>query len=588
MTQMDPLEKLVWIACLENAVRYEGKVNAKAVMGKFLAQHAEYRSKSPEVKALVEQVALQVEKLPKEEQEAKLLELNPEYKPPEKKHGPEKKTLPELPNVKETVVMRMAPYPSGALHIGNARMIVLNDEYVKRHNGKLILCFDDTIGTSAAAMASDPDAKYIIPEAYDLIEEGLQWLGVKYHERIWKSDRVDIYQKYARELIERGQAYVCMCEADKFRTKYKEPGVDCPDRAIPVEENLARWDKMLNGAIAEGSAVVRLKTGMKLPNPAVRDHVIMRISDTPHPRIGTKCRVWPLMDFSWGIDDYLLGITHILRGLDLQKEGEVERMIWNIMGWPDLETILYGRLNFPETEFKLSKTFQRQKIQSGEFTGWDDPRTWSLQSLAKRGIQPQALREALTDLGLSKREIDFDKNWVYAKNTTLINPQSNRIFFVQDPVKLHVTAIPFERLVVTPLINPSLPEKGTREIPVLIENGSLDVYIASIDSPSCKVGSHLRLKDLFTIEITSVGKELEAKFFKKEMDEHDNIGKIQWVKVQDNVKVNILQPDGITTTGFAEKTLAGMKQGAFAQFERYGYVRIIKKQKNSIQCYFIN
>src|SRR4030042_362847 len=157
-------------------------------------------------------------------------------------------------------------------------MIVLNDEYVKRYNGKMILFFDDTIGTSAAGLATDPGAKFIVPEAYDLIEEGLKWLGVKIHERYYKSDRVDIYQKYARELIERGEAYVCTCEAEVFRTKYKQVGVDCPDRIVSVEENLARWEKMLDGTYAEGTAVVRLKTGMQAKNPAIRDHIIMRIS----------------------------------------------------------------------------------------------------------------------------------------------------------------------------------------------------------------------------------------------------------------------------------------------------------------------
>lgn len=151
-----------------------------------------------------------------------------------------------------------------------------------------------------------------------------------------------------------------------------------------------------------------------------------------------------------------------------------------------------------------------------------------------------------------------------------------------------LTGIPFDQLVAKPLINPTLPAKGTREIPVSIQDGSLDVYVASMDLPSIKVGTQVRLKDLFTLEIASVGDELEAKFIKKEMEEHAEASKIQWVKVQDNVKVNILQPDGITTKGFAEKTIAGMKQGAYAQFERYGYVRIIKKQKTSIQCYFIN
>ncbi len=443
MAHMDLLEKIVWIACLENAVRYEGNVNNNAVLGQILGKNAELKPRAAELRGIIERVAKEVNHLSRDEQKRKLLELNPGWKPLEIKHGPEKKILPELPDVKGPIVMRIAPYPSGALHPGNARMIVLNDEYVKRYNGKLLLVFDDTIGTSAAGLESDPDAKFIIPEAYDLIEEGIQWLGVKVHERYWKSDRVDIYQKYARELIERGEAYVCTCDAGEFRTKYKQPGVDCPDRTLSVEENLARWDKMLNGTVAEGAAVVRLKTGMQLPNPALRDHVIMRISETPHPRIGTKCRVWPLMDFSWGIDDHLLGVTHILRGIDLQKEGEVERIIWNIMGWPDRETILYGRLNF-SSEYKLSKTFQRQMIQDGTFSGWDDPRTWSLQSLNKRGIQPQALREALLDLGLSKRGIDFDKKVVYAKNTPLIDPQSDRIFFVQGPLKMYVTAIPFE------------------------------------------------------------------------------------------------------------------------------------------------
>ncbi|OLS15635.1 MAG: glutamyl-tRNA synthetase [Promethearchaeota archaeon CR_4] len=380
---------------------------------------------------------------------------------------------------------------------------------------------------------------------------------------------------------------MCTCEAEVFRTKYKQVGVDCPDRIVSVEENLARWEKMLDGTYAEGTAVVRLKTGMQAKNPAIRDHIIMRISEAPHPRIGTKCRVWPILDFSWGIDDHLIGVTHILRGLDLQKEGEVERMIWKMMGWPDREMILYGRLNF-SSEYKLSKTYQRQKIQEGEFVGWEDPRTWSMQSLAKRGIQPEALRETLLDLGLSKRGIDFDKSWVYAKNTKLIDPQSDRIFFVQNPLKMHVTGIPFDHLVAKPLINPSLPEKGTREIPVPVEGGLLEVYIAKADLPAITVGNHIRLKDLFTIEVTTMGKEIQAKFFKKELEEHDEASKIQWVKVQDNIKVKILQPDGITTTGFAEKTLATMKQGAFAQFERYGYVRIIKKQKGSIQCYFIN
>ena len=91
------------------------------------------------------------------------------------------KELPELPNLThfKKVIMRLAPYPSGALHIGNARMIILNDEYTKRYNGDLILFYDDTIG-SPKSLRNSPKAKYVLPEAFDLIKEGLEWLGVKY------------------------------------------------------------------------------------------------------------------------------------------------------------------------------------------------------------------------------------------------------------------------------------------------------------------------------------------------------------------------------------------------------------------------
>src|SRR5271157_111311 len=598
MENDDSLRSVVWDVALENSVRYGGQADLMSVLGRIMKEHPEYRQSSAQVKEIIESLITEIGQMSLEEQNQKLLEFNPEFAPHEKKRGPEKKVLPDLSNVTGEVVMRMAPYPSGALHIGNARMIVLNDEYVKRYGGKLILFYDDTIGTTKAGLEGDPDAKFILPESYDLIDEGLDWLGVQVHERYWKSDRVDLYQEYAKQLLERGEAYVCTCDAEEFRERYKKPGIDCPDRDLAVEENLARWDQMLDGSYAEGAAVVRLKTGMQNKNPAIRDHIIMRISDAPHPRIGDKCRVWPLMDFSQGIDDYLIGITHIIRGTDLAKEGEIERIFWQMMGWPDKEIILYGKLSFGK-EFKLSKTFQRKMIEDGTYVGWNDPRTWSLQSLAARGIQPDALRQALLDLGLSKNAINFDKAWVYAKNTKLIDTSSDRIFFVQNPVSMHVTGIPFEELVAKPLINPSLPDKGNREIPVTISNGELDLCVAKSDvfgesevtgghAAAIEIGSNVRLKDLFTVTISGIDGEITSEFYKKELEDHKEMRKIQWVDFTNNIPVKILQPDGVFTTGLAESNLALMAEGSFAQFERHGYVRVIKKEGDNILCYFIN
>ena len=115
-------------------------------------------------------------------------------------------------------------------------------------------------------------------------------------------------------------------------------------------------------------AVVRLKTGMDQKDPALRDHIMLRISDADHPKVGTKYRVWPTLEFSWGIDDHLIGATHILRGSDLRKEGIIEKMIWDFFQWEHCELMYYGRIKFPDR--KLSKTQSRNKISNGEYRGW--------------------------------------------------------------------------------------------------------------------------------------------------------------------------------------------------------------------------
>src|SRR3989442_15045747 len=100
--------------------------------------------------------------------------------PPEKsRHGAGQKAPPPPPDaVDGAVVLRLAPYPSGPLHIGNARAFVLNDAYTKRYHGKLLLVFDDTIGS---------EDKPLLPEAFDQVKEGLDWAGVEYDEVLYKS-----------------------------------------------------------------------------------------------------------------------------------------------------------------------------------------------------------------------------------------------------------------------------------------------------------------------------------------------------------------------------------------------------------------
>lgn len=602
---MDELEKVVRIEALKNALKYEN-AQVNSVMGKIMAEKPEFRSRAKDVIKTVKRIVNEINEWDEDKQKKMVLDLDP-HALDEEESKPEEKTLPELPNAKigdkdKPVVMRLAPYPSGALHIGNARMIVLNDEYVKNYKGKLILCFDDTIGTTLKRYENNRDkAKFVLPEAYDLIIDGLEWLGVEFDREniVYKSDRVEIYKQYAEKCVKEDHAYVCTCAPGVFSKKYKRPGKECPCRSLSVDENLVRWNQMLDGTYGEGEAVVRLKTGMDQKDPAVRDHIIMRISDAVHPRIGKKTRVWPLLDFSWAIDDHELGITHIIRGVDLRKEGFIENFIWDLMGWEKAEILLYGRLQF-SSEYKLSKTESRVKIQSGEYDGWDDPRTWSLQSLRARGIKSEALRESLLDLGMSNSSINFSEDWIYAKNTKIIDDDAERYWFVENPVEIEISGLDKDKYLSEPLLNPNDESLGTREVKVSVSGGKCKLFIAEADTevqksrkgnkvryPQMIKGTQFRLKDLFTVEIDEINgsfDNIRAHFLTEEFDQ--DIRKIQWVPANDYVDVKVLKPNGIVMKGLAESNVGGLEVGSIIQFERYGYVKINTIQENEIKCYF--
>jgi len=579
------IKELIWLFALKNAIKFDGKPNKKAIMGKLMAEKKELRSKAKELLSMIEDIITELSKLSVEEQKERLLELDPTALEKKQKKE-EKKELPELPNHDkyEKIVMRLAPYPSGALHIGNARMIVLNDEYVKRYGGELILFYDDTIG-SPKSLRGDPKAKYVLPEAYDLIEEGLKWLGVNYSKIYYKSDRLEIYYEYCEKLIRDNMAYVCFCTANEFRDKYKLKMQDCPHRNQTIEKNLEEWHNMLNRKYGETEAVVRLKTGMDQQNPALRDQIIMRISEAEHPRVGNKYVVWPMLEFSWAIDDHLLGITHILRGIDLVKEDIIEEFIWEHFKWPKAEFLHYGRLRFPE--MKLSKTLAREKIKKGEYRGWDDPRTWSLQSLAKRGIRPEALRETLLDLGMSQTGITFSVDWLYSKNKEIIDEISNRYFYVENPILLKIKDVEQDEYIAKPLLLPTHPEKGAREIHLRIREGFLEVYIAESDLRITEEGKVIRLKDLLNVEIVMIDREnnvVFGKFHSSKLNREFSI--IHWVPADEYIQVSILKPDGEISRGFGEINLLDIPLNNTIQFERYGFVNPVEIKDNELFCYF--
>src|SRR3989304_2219219 len=124
------LDLLIEKHALANAFSHEGKAQPGAVIGKILADKPELKLHLKDLAPKIAKIVQQVNKLSIEKQESKLREVYPEFFAPKEK--PQKKELPELPNaVHGKVVMRMAPSPSGPLHLGNAYTLSLNSEYCK-------------------------------------------------------------------------------------------------------------------------------------------------------------------------------------------------------------------------------------------------------------------------------------------------------------------------------------------------------------------------------------------------------------------------------------------------------------------------
>ena len=546
---------------LKNAIDHNGKALAGFVINKIIGEYPELRRDMKALATETKKIIDEVNKMKMEEQEKELLKIWPDAL---EKKVEEKKELQELPNVEpKKVVLRLAPFPSGALHIGNAKTYMLNAFYAEKYNGKLIFVIDDTISS---------EEKQIVSEAYDLIPDGFKWLGVKWSgDIIYKSDRLPIYYKYAEDILKKQKAYICECSNEELK-KNRANGKECRCRSQDVETNLKKWKKMLDGEYKEGEAVVRIKTSMTHPNPAFRDRVLLRISEREHPRVGKKYRVWPMLEFSWAVDDHLLGVTHVIRGKDLMMESEMCKYIWHIFGWEAPVLLHTGLIHIEGV--KISKSKAQKEVIEGKYIGWDDPRTWSLQSLRRRGILPEAIRQFFFEMGMNQKDITVPIDKLYSINRRLIDKKSNRYFFVPNPVKFSVEKIPAMQISVC--LYPGEPEKGIKKYAF---KGSRIFLLPKEEIAAMTKGDIFRLKDAFAIKIKTKnsGEFIETSDL--------NMPKLQWT-TEECVDVDVMMDDGTIIAGAGEGYLKNVNVGEHLQFERFGYVRVDKKEQKKIVCWF--
>jgi glutamyl-tRNA synthetase len=568
------LEILIRKFALQNALLHNGKANPKAVLGKLLSERAELRNRIKQLISQIEGIVNDVNSISEPEIKSELESLAPElvYKKKQPKHV----ELPDLVGVDAgtQVVMRFAPGPSGPLHIGHTRAVILNDEYVKRYSGKFIIRFEDT------------NPLNIEPEAYDMIQEDLAWLGVKYHTTFKQSDRFDIYYEWATELIKRGFAYVCTCPVESWR-KLKENNKGCPDRELPVNEHLARWEKMLARDYAPGEVSLIVKTDLNHPNPAVRDFVAFRMIAEPHPETGDKYYVYPTYNFSVAIDDHLMDMTHILRGKDHLNNTHRQRYIYEYLDWTIPEFIHYGWVKMPEKNLRdsenivLKTTTIKEGIRSGKYSGWSDIRLGTLQALAVRGFQPEAFRKYWLELGIKEVDVEFSWDNLYAFNKDLIEDPANRYFFVSKPKKLVVTDVPAQIISKAPL-HPNDPERGYRELILqpITGNGdtqkSIILYIEESDLSELKVGVNIRLKDMCNVELTSVdlSSTSRGRYIGNDLGIIKEGAKIiHWVSDQHKIETEVHHPSGEIFKGYSETSVRD-SLSKMVQFERFGFVQL--------------
>jgi len=562
------LKESIRKTALLNAVKHDGKAQNGPVVGKILGEKPEYRTKAKEVSDLVNEVIREVNGLSLQEQLHIIEEKWPETLVKEKVQ--EERHLPPLANVANYVqiVTRYSPNPDCVLHLGSARAIVLSHEYARMYKGKFILRFEDT----------DPKLKRPVLEFYESIREDLAWLRCKPNEEYIQSDRIPIYYEYAAKLLNDGNAYVCTCKPEEFRKRILAQKA-CECRDCPREEHLARWRRMLEGGYREGEAVVRVKTDLNSPNPAVRDWPALRVLDTekhPHPRVGSKYRVWPLYNLAAGVDDHLMGISHIIRGKEHLTNQVRQEYMYRHLGWKYPETIHYGRLKI--TGASLSKSKIVQGMREGLYQDWDDPRLATFAALRRRGISPEAIRRLMIDIGPKTSDVVLSWENLYAHNRKILDPVADRYFFVQDPIELTVKHVPRE-FVARLRLHPDDPERGFREYRITPRGNDAGVafWVSRKDVDSSKVGTVLRLMELFNVKILSASiYAAEASFEGESYEQARDIKAqlIHWVPVGEDLPCQVVMPDATLAEGVAEGLCKRLKKNDVIQFERFGFVRI--------------
>ena len=560
------------VSALFNALKHESDAQVGAILGPLMGEHPEFREYGDEIPGAIAPVVEEVNEMDHEEKRARLADLAPDRLADlDAEDDEEEHPLTDLPNVEayDEVRMRLAPNPNSPWHLGHARMPAVIGTYRDRYDGWMVCRFDDT----------DPETKRPDLDAYDAILDDLDYLGFDPDEVLRASDRMETYYEHARTLIDEGGAYTCSCPADEF-SDLKNSGEACPHRDKPPEQVHEEFDRMVAGEYDPGEMVLRVKTDIEHKNPALRDWVAFRMLDTPHPREeAADYRCWPMLDFQSGIDDHLTGITHIIRGIDLQDSAKRQQFVYDYFDWEYPEVIHWGKVEVEGYDVAMSSSTILEKIEAGDLDGWDDPRAPTIASLRRRGIRGGAIVDAMVELGTSTSNVNLAISTVYSYNRERIDDETDRAFLVRDDADHGGGCV--ERPVEggpdtgNPPVHPE-HDRGTRTLPV--EDG---VRLERDDLPPA--GERVYLKNFGCVRNT--GDALEFTGDTVAEAQADGVDIVHWVPAADSVETTLRTPDG-DVTGYAESGVTAYHADEMLQFERVGFARLDDVRESSVVAYY--
>ncbi|MFB6169413.1 MAG: glutamate--tRNA ligase [Haloferacaceae archaeon] len=559
------VERAAEVHALANAVEHGSDAQTGAVIGPLMGENPEFREYGDEVPGVVGGVVARVNDRSPAERRERLAELAPERlaEIESEDDDAEEPTLPDLPNATEgEVVMRVAPNPNGPWHVGHARMAAVIGTYKERYDGRFVCRFDDT----------DPDTKRPDLAAYDAILDSIRYLGFEPDSVIKASDRLETYYDHARDLVDAGGAYTCSCSQETF-SDLKNAGEACPHRDTGAETTREEFERMVAGEYDEGEMVLRVRTDIEHPNPALRDWVAFRIVDRPHPReAASDYRCWPMLDFQSGVDDHLTGVTHIVRGIDLQDSAKRQRFVYDYFGWAYPEVVHWGHVHVDEFDAPLSTSTLAEMVADGRLDGWDDPRAPTLAALERRGIRGEAVVAAMVELGTSTSDVELSMSSVYARNRELVDDDADRWFLVRDGERLGVAGAPDAG---HPPVHPDHEDRGRRDIPT----GDA-VLLEPDDVPA--TGERVWLKGLGCLR----GEEGGLRYLDDDIAavREEDVPVVHWVPADESVDVVLRTPDG-DVSGRAEPGYTDAAVDEVVQFERVGFARVDQSAPDGV-AYF--